>query len=46
MIKFRKFSSYAVLFCLMGVAMFFFYSGLQNEHINLLRPISMSVFNL
>jgi len=46
MIKFRKFSSYAVLFCLLGVAMHFFYSGLQNEHINLLRPISMSVFNL
>ncbi len=34
----KKFAGYAVVFMILGVLYMFFYSGLQNDHLNILTP--------
>ncbi len=34
----KKFASYTVIFMILGVLYMFFYSGLQNDHLNILTP--------
>lgn len=36
MLKNKQFARYAIIFCVLGVVMMFFYSGLQNDHLNVL----------
>lgn len=38
MLNNKKFARYSVIFCILGVIMMFFYSGLQNDHLNILSP--------
>ena len=44
MLKNKKFAVRALVFCVLGVIMMFFYSGFQNDHLNILRPIALDVF--
>jgi len=44
MLKNKQFAWKAVIFCILGVIMMFFYSGFQNDHLNILRPIALEVF--
>ncbi len=38
MLKNKKYAGYAMMLMLLGVLYMFFYSGLQNDHINILTP--------
>lgn len=38
MFKNKKFAGYSVVFMILGVLFMFFYSGLQNDHLNVLTP--------
>jgi len=38
MLKNKKFARYAIIFMVLGIFYMFFYSGLQNDHINILQP--------
>ncbi|MGB4657892.1 MAG: MFS transporter, partial [Mobilitalea sp.] len=38
MFKNKKFAGYSIIFMILGVVYMFFYSGLQNDHINILQP--------
>jgi len=38
MFKNKKFLGYAIMISLLGVCFMFFYSGLQNDHLNILTP--------
>ena len=38
MLKNAKFMGYAIIFCILGVFLMFFYTGLQNDHLNILTP--------
>lgn len=40
----KKFLNKAYIFCVLGVIMMFFYSGFQNDHLNILRPVALEVF--
>ncbi|MGL5437897.1 MAG: MFS transporter [Lachnospiraceae bacterium] len=40
----KKFAEKAFIFCILGVVMMFFYSGFQNDHLNILRPVALEVF--
>lgn len=40
----KKFAQKALLFNILGIVMMFFYSGFQNDHLNILRPVAMEVF--
>lgn len=44
MLKNKKFAGKAIIFCILGVIMMFFYSGFQNDHLNILRPVALEVF--
>lgn len=44
MLKNKKFAGYTLIFCILGVVMMFFYSGFQNDHLNILRPVAKTVF--
>lgn len=44
MLKNKKFAGYTLIFCVLGVIMMFFYSGFQNDHLNILRPVAKTVF--
>jgi len=44
MLKNKQFAWKAVIFCILGVIMMFFYSGFQNDHLNILRPVALEVF--
>jgi hypothetical protein len=44
MLKTKKFAAYAIIFCILGVVMMFFYSGLQNDHLNILTPYLQEQF--
>jgi len=44
MFKNKKFAGKAIIFCILGVVMMFFYSGFQNDHLNILRPVALEVF--
>lgn len=44
MLKNKKFGARAIIFCILGFIMMFFYSGFQNDHLNILRPIAVEVF--
>jgi len=44
MLKNKKFAVRAIAFSIIGVVMMFFYSGFQNDHLNILRPIALDVF--
>lgn len=44
MLKNKKFAGKAIIFCILGVFMMFFYSGFQNDHLNILRPVAQEVF--
>lgn len=45
MLKNRKFAVKTIAFCIIGIVMMFFYSGFQNDHLNILRPVAMDVFS-
>ena len=38
MFKNKRFAFYSIVFMILGVMYMFFYSGLQNDHINILQP--------
>ena len=40
MLKNKKFARYAIAFCILGVVWMFFYSGLQNDQINIIQGFS------
>lgn len=40
MLKNKKFAKYSVAFCILGVIFMFFYSGLQNDQINIIQGYS------
>lgn len=40
MLKNKKFARYAIAFCILGVIYMFFYSGLQNDQINIIQGFS------
>ncbi len=40
MLKNKKFARYAIAFCILGVVYMFFYSGLQNDQINIIQGFS------
>jgi len=40
----KKFLNKAYIFSVLGVIMMFFYSGFQNDHLNILRPVALDVF--
>ena len=40
MLKNKKFARYAIAFCILGIVWMFFYSGLQNDQINILQGYS------
>jgi len=44
MLKNKKFAVRAITFSILGIVMMFFYSGFQNDHLNILRPIAIEVF--
>jgi len=44
MFKNKKFSRYSIIFMILGVIYMFFYSGLQNDHINILQPYLASTY--
>ena len=44
MFKNKKFSRYSIIFMILGVVYMFFYSGLQNDHINILQPYLASTY--
>lgn len=44
MLQNKKFAPRAIAFCILGIVMMFFYSGFQNDHLNILRPIAIDVF--
>jgi len=44
MLKNKKFAGKAIIFCFLGILMMFFYSGFQNDHLNILRPVAQEVF--
>lgn len=40
MLQNKKFSKYAILFMILGIVYMFMYSGLQNDHINIIKTFS------
>ena len=40
MLKNRKFAKYAIAFNILGIVFMFFYSGLQNDQINIVQGFS------
>ena len=40
MLKNKKFARYAIAFCILGIVWMFFYSGLQNDQINIIQGFS------
>jgi MFS family permease len=44
MVKNKSFARYSTAFMILGTFAMFFYSGLQNDHLNLLRPVAMETF--
>lgn len=40
----KKFLNKAYIFSVLGVIMMFFYSGFQNDHLNILRPVALEIF--
>lgn len=44
MLKNKKFLGYAIMINLLGVFFMFFYSGLQNDHLNILTPYLAKTF--
>lgn len=40
MLKNKKFARYAIAFNILGIVFMFFYSGLQNDHINIIQAYS------
>ena len=40
MLKNKKFARYAIAFCILGIVWMFFYSGLQNDQINIIQGYS------
>jgi len=44
MFKNRKFARYAVIFMFVGIFYMFIYSGLQNDHLNILTPYMQEVY--
>lgn len=44
MFKNKKFARYSIIFMILGVIYMFFYSGLQNDHINILQPYLKSTY--
>jgi len=44
MAKNKSFAKYSTAFMILGTLAMFFYSGLQNDHLNLLRPVAMETF--
>jgi len=44
MFKNKRFVKYTVVFMFLGVFAMFFYSGFQNDHLNILRPVAMEKF--
>jgi MFS family permease len=40
MLKNKKFGRYAISFCILGIVFMFFYSGLQNDQINIIQTFS------
>ncbi|MDF2512111.1 MAG: transporter [Herbinix sp.] len=44
MFKNKRFGSYSIIFMVLGILYMFFYSGLQNDHINILQPYLSSTY--
>ena len=44
MFKNKKFAGYSIIFMILGVAYMFFYSGLQNDHLNVLTPFLQETY--
>jgi MFS family permease len=44
MFKNKRFGLYSILFMVLGVLYMFFYSGLQNDHLNILTPYLTSTY--
>ena len=44
MFKNKKFAKYAVNFIILGLVYMFFYSGLQNDHLNILTPFMSQTY--
>ncbi|HHV10608.1 MAG TPA: MFS transporter [Clostridiales bacterium] len=44
MFKNKKFAGYSIIFMILGVAYMFFYSGLQNDHLNILTPFLQETY--
>lgn len=44
MFKNKKFAPYAITFSIIGIIYMFFYSGLQNDHLNILTPYLQSTY--
>ena len=40
MLKNKKFGTYAIVFCILGIVFMFMYSGLQNDHYNIITAYS------
>ena len=40
MLQNKKFAKYAILFMILGIVYMFMYSGLQNDHINIIKTFS------
>jgi hypothetical protein len=45
MFKNKRFVRYTVAFMFLGIFAMFFYSGLQNDHLNVLRQAAMDTFD-